>query len=1190
MNFEDFKGLRDCCQSDAAFEQMQQILLKVEAERQQTELATLSLLGDRVRHAIGAPDRRADLHSLEKLIAERTADLQKTNEQLQRKIADLQWAESALQQSEQRFRSLIENATDIIVILDESGIFRYCSPSAKRVLGYTLEDVVGHSAAEFVHPADVDTIFQVLAQAIANPQVSQLPVEYRVRHRDGSWCLFEAVATNLLEDLAIQGIVINCHDITERKRAEEGLRAANHRIANILESITDAFLSLDNQWRFTYLNHRAEQLFQRSQAELLEHTLWEVFPEAIGSSFEHEYRRAMEQQTAVTFEEFHPSFNTWFEVRVFPSPDGLSIFLLDVTERRQAQAELLEMSTALGNAVEGIARLDTRGRYVALNRAYAAALGYQQEEMIGLSWQATVTPEDIPVIEAAYQHMQEEGKAEVEAKGLRKDGSSFYKAIVMVAAYDWHDRFVGHHCFTKDITERKQAEAALRESRERLRLTLEATQLGTWNYNPQTGIVTWSDSCERLFGLEPGTFGGTVEAFLACIHPEDLDRVQHKIIQQLQAPGSVATEFRIHWPDGSTRWISERSHAFYDEQGKIIQVLGVSMDITERKRAEEALRQQAERERLLGAIAQRIRNSLDLEAILNTTVSEVQQFLNVDRVFIARMTPTGDGLVTAESMQIGWNSLIGLRIQDAWFKQKLAAYQQGKPLVIHDCEQVKHAINNQVLLQKDLVKAVLAVPILHGSQLWGILVAHQYAAVRHWEPFEVGLLEQLATQVAIAIQQSELYQQVQQFNAELEELVQERTVQLWQALHYEAMLKRITDAVRDSLDESQILQAAVQELAMGLDVNSCGTGLYDLERGTSTISYEYICMDAPALQGNVIPMSKHPEVYHQLLAGQCLQFCWLFWPEDAALLGDWVHRHFSVLAYPIIGEQGVIGDLWIYKSGETCFEELEIRLVQQVANQCAIAIRQARLYQTAQAQVAALEELNLLKDDFLSTVSHELRTPMSNMKMAIHMLRSVTTPDRQERYLNILQTECVREIELINDLLDLQRLEASSYPVSLATINLHTCLMELVEPFLSRTYERQQTLLLNLPTTLPHFTTDKSALDRILVELLNNACKYTSPGGEVVFTAQLSAPAGSSNVEQIVFTISNQAEIQASEMSRIFERFYRIPGNDRWKQGGTGLGLALVQQLVRQLGGTIRVESENGWTTFTVQLPFLSSV
>lgn len=1052
MRPEYLKGLRDCCRSEAAFEQMQKILLAVEAERQQTELGSFgrSLLGEQFE-AVTNSNSLEKQASLQQLLVERATDLISTNERLRQEISDRQWVTTGLQQSEQRFRALIENATDIIAILDENGIFRYCSPSTEKVLGYTTQMVVGHSAIEFVHPDDIALILYVLQTAIQQPGISQPIVEYRVRHQDGFWCSFEAVATSLLEDSAINGVVINCHDITERKRAEEALRSANRQIANILESITDAFMSLDAQWRLTYVNQRAAQLLQRSPNELLGHNLWEALPEAVGSTFDREYHRALAQQIPVTFEEFYSPLNIWFEVRVFPSVSGLSIFLLDVTERREAQAELLEMSTALGNAVEGIARLDIGDHYIALNRAYASSLGYQQEEMIGMSWQQTVHPDDLPLLKEARQQMLVDGKASVEVRALRKDSSSFYMEVVMVTAFDWHDRLIGFHCFTKDITERKQAE--------------------------------------------------------------------------------------------------------------------------------EALRQQAERERLIGTIAQRVRNSLNLEDILNTAVSEVRQCLRADRVVIFRIDPSGDGQITAESVELAWKSLLGIRIAEEWFKQRQEEYRQGKNLVIDDIAQFPPSCRE--FLINSQIKALLVVPIVYNDRLWGILGVHQCSRTRRWEPIEISLLEQLVTQVAIAIQQSELYRQVQQLNARLEGQVQERTAQLQQALQFEAMLKRVTDSVRDSLNEEKILQTAVQELALVLGVKGCNAALYDLNQQTVTVCYEYIRSDAltPAIDA-VIQISDFPEIFSALLQAQYVQYCWIG-QKATHLIQDFC----TVLACPIVDDQEVLGNLWLFKPREEAFSSLEIRMVQQVANQCAIAIRQARLFQASQAQVAALEELNQLKDDFLSTVSHELRTPMSNMKMAIHMLRNVATTDNRDRYLEILHTECIREIELINDLLDLQRLEASSYPVSLQTVELKEFLLNLTEPFYSRASDREQTLTVHLAENLPDLMTDKAALERILAELLNNACKYTSPGGALSLTVKPQGLIATESVSHISFTVCNEIEIPISDLPRIFEKFYRVPNADPWKQGGTGLGLALVQRLVNQLKGTIQVESQDGWTTFTASLP-----
>lgn len=419
-------------------------------------------------------------------------------------------------------------------------------------------------------------------------------------------------------------------------------------------------------------------------------------------------------------------------------------------------------------------------------------------------------------------------------------------------------------------------------------------------------------------------------------------------------------------------------------------------------------------------------------------------------------------------------------------------------------------------------------------------------------------------------ERQELLQAVQQLNTHLERQVQARTIQLQKSLGFEAVLKRITDKVRDSLDESQILRAAVRELALMLNVGSCKTALYAIEEKTATICYEYTT-SMPSSQDRLVQMANFPEIYEPLLQGQCFQFCPLAKP---------IRSRVAILACPIFDDQGVLGDLWLLHRQEHGFNNLEIRLVQQVANQCAIAIRQARLYHTAQAQVKELEKLNRLKDDFLSTVSHELRTPISNMKMAIQMLKLAFPTERTQRYLEILQAECTREAELINDLLDLQRLEAAAYPSFLSqSVSLQDWLPSLIEPFHSRIQERQLRLHVNIPSELPPLVSDLSSLERILAELLNNACKYTPPREQITVAAL-------SEAGRIELQVSNSgSEIPTDELSRIFEKFYRIPSADRWKQGGTGLGLALVQRLTEHLGGVIRVESAHGQTSFILNLP-----
>ncbi|MBW4473776.1 MAG: DUF4118 domain-containing protein [Stenomitos rutilans HA7619-LM2] len=429
-----------------------------------------------------------------------------------------------------------------------------------------------------------------------------------------------------------------------------------------------------------------------------------------------------------------------------------------------------------------------------------------------------------------------------------------------------------------------------------------------------------------------------------------------------------------------------------------------------------------------------------------------------------------------------------------------------------------------------------------------------------------------------AIQQSKLYQRAQEFNTSLEREVQRRTAQLQLASDFEAALKRITDKVRDSLDEAQILQTVVQELGTSMGVNSCNAGLYDLNAGTSTIAYEYN-PSILSFQGQVIQMSDCPELYAQLLTGQYCQFC----PLHISPMRGRV----AILACPIEDHQEVLGDLWLIIDRDYGFKDVDLRLAQQVATQCAITVRQARLYRAAQMQVAELEKLNQLKDDFLSTVSHELRTPVSNMKMSIRMLELTLAQrnpnghadSKPAQYLQILRDECDREIKLINDLLDLQRLEAGSHLVECEILWLQHWLPSIVARFQERAQNRQQTLQMSLMPDLPALWVDSVSLERILTELLNNACKYTPPSETITVT-------GSRTSGGVQLQVGNTGiELTPDELSHIFDKFYRVVGSDRWKQGGTGLGLTLVQKLAAQMGMDLHVESAANQTAFTLVLP-----
>jgi PAS domain S-box-containing protein len=677
--------------------------------------------------------------------------------------------------------------------------------------------------------------------------------------------------------------------------------------------------------------------------------------------------------------------------------------------------------------------------------------------------------------------------------------------------------------------------------------------------------------------------------------PEKIDRA----LQNLTAGQHFTGEQQYRRRDGSIVQVEVKANQIADPETEILCV--VLRDISARKQAENAMLRQAQKDQAVNRVVQSLRNSLELNTIFSTAVSEIGRLLKVDRATIIEYFPeqklwrcVGEYRQKPD-LPIG----LGLEIPDRnnWVTQRL---KQLEIIPIDDISQIEdETVKN---LAQIYPGAWLIIPLRVDSYssydtlsipVWGTLNLLRHSAPTPWEDWEVELASAIADQLAIAIQQSKLYQQIQQLNADLENQVIERTAELERSLSYEATLKRITDKVRDSLDESQILQTAVQEVAISLGVYSCDAALYDLERRTSTICYEYICPEIPSAKGLTLQIDDWPDIYEQLLQGHYVQYCFCALP--AALVRS-SKLEFTILSCPLVDDRGILGDMWLFKPRTEYFSDLEIRLVQQVANQCAIAIRQARLYQATQAQVEELEKLNRLKDDFLSTVSHELRTPMSNIKVATQMLEIVlkqagaldADSTKVARYFKILHEECQRETNLINDLLDLSRLDAGAESVVLSSIDPKIAILHIAELFVERIHSQQQQLEIDFPAQLPQIATDLSKLERIITELLNNACKYTPAGEKITITARVkeSEKTISENPEKLLFSVKNSGvEIPPSEISRIFEKFYRIPNSNPWKHGGTGLGLALVQKLVTYLHGSIRVESANNEICFTVELP-----
>src|ERR687886_822862 len=232
------------------------------------------------------------------------------------------------------------------------------------------------------------------------------------------------------------------------------------------------------------------------------------------------------------------------------------------------------------------------------------------------------------------------------------------------------------------------------------------------------------------------------------------------------------------------------------------QNLRLQQEVKERQQAEELVRQQAQREQLLGEIAQRIRKSLNLEEILSTTVSEVRQFLQTDRVLIYQFCDNGSGAVVVESVSSKELSLLNTTINDSCFGEAyIQLYQQGRIRVVEDIYTASLTPCHVDFLVNFQVRANLVVPILQSEQLWGLLIAHHCCEPRQWQQFEVDLLTSLSTPIAIAIQQGQLYQRLRRQNQVLVTLAKSRTVNYGDL---NSTLRQVTEAAAQTLEISRV--------------------------------------------------------------------------------------------------------------------------------------------------------------------------------------------------------------------------------------------------------------------------------------------------------------------------------------------------------------------------------------------------
>ncbi len=581
-------------------------------------------------------------------------------------------------------------------------------------------------------------------------------------------------------------------------------------------------------------------------------------------------------------------------------------------------------------------------------------------------------------------------------------------------------------------------------------------------------------------------------------------------------------------------------------------------EVNKRQQAEIILRQQTERERVVTQISHHIRESLNLEEVLVTTVAEVRQFLTCDRVLIYRLWQDGTGSAITETVESNLPMILGQLFTEEVFPREFhQAYTQGKILAITDLEQDKVEPCLAKFLQQFQVKAKLVVPILQGENLWGLLIAHHCSQPRKWQPLEIELMKQLATQVAIAIQQSELYEQLQELNSQLENRVQERTEELGRAntsLRAEIAVRQQTEATLRHINQTlQALINASPRAIFTLDL----TGKIKLWNPAAERMFGWTEIEVIDQPNPIVPQDQLEE-YNAL--------------RESVLQGttppsvEWRHQKkdgtpidLSFSAAPLSDREGNISGL-----------------VGVVAD-----ITQRKRLGEVRLALEREKELSALKIRFFSMASHEFRTPLSTILAAAQILEACGNeeiePEKRTRNLKRIQSSVKNMIQLLNDILTINRAETGKLEFNPKLLDLENFCLNVIDE-LRLSASNQHTLTFYCPDGCTPAYLDEKLLRSILANLLSNAIKYSTEGGNVLLTLKCEQ-------NHAILQIQDSGiGILPADQTRLFEPFNR--GKNVRNLPGTGLGLVVVKKCVELQGGNITIASIVGvGTTVTVTLP-----
>jgi PAS domain S-box-containing protein len=593
-------------------------------------------------------------------------------------------------------------------------------------------------------------------------------------------------------------------EITARKGVEESLKTERNFISSVLDTANVLVMVLDDQGQIVRFNRACEQTTGYNCEEVLGRCFWQLFlaekdQPSIQAIFEQIKldKRPKEYETSWTTRDGTQRLIVWSNTTLLDHKNQIEYIVstgIDITERKQFEDSQQQQLTAIESASDGIGILDANGKYIYVNNSYIKEFGYSDKsELIGKTWKHFRNEEEI----IWFDHdilplLINNGYWQGERIAKRKDGSTFIQEVSLTSL-----KSGGMICVSRDISERKQAEqylrlqyavtsalAGARNIQNGSHRTLKGMcQILAWDWgeiwmmdkseNILRCLDIWHESGSEFNEFEKitrqNTFApgigipGMIWSQFAPLWLTDICNHENFIRIDIATQIGLQTAFGFPIRGGSTNigvmvFFSKKMQPKNADLLKGMMSIGNQIgQFIKRKQIEEELKQQNLRSQLLADITIKIRDSLQIDEILHTSVTEVQKLLQADRVVILEFEANGSLTARKEALIPGIPVVMGENIVDHCFAKDYAQkYRQGWTTSIDDVETANIDPCYQQLLQRFQIKANLVIPIFLKDEFWGLLVAHQCTQMRHWNHWERELLRSLADQIGIALTQAKL--------------------------------------------------------------------------------------------------------------------------------------------------------------------------------------------------------------------------------------------------------------------------------------------------------------------------------------------------------------------------------------------------------------------------------------------------